>query len=128
MQNKVKFYDTSLFVIISFCFSLICGNHMYVTFWLLQVMISRMAECTISMLDEWQSQALEAKDQIKTIEVNQEFRELTANIIAHTAFGASFAQGREAFDAQRELQKYCISSSLDVSIPGSQYFSYSPLL
>ncbi|XP_061354047.1 cytochrome P450 709B2-like isoform X2 [Gastrolobium bilobum] len=87
----------------------------------LKVMISSMAACTISMLNEWKSQALETKDKSKTIEIKEEFQELTADIIAHTAFGVSFVQGREAFDAQREIQKYCIASNVDIFIPGSQY-------
>ncbi|XP_027365181.1 cytochrome P450 709B2-like [Abrus precatorius] len=87
----------------------------------LKVMISRMAACTISMLDEWKNQAIEAKGKFKTIEMNEEFHELTADIIAHTAFGVSFVQGREAFNAQRELQNHCIASSVDIFIPGTQY-------
>ncbi|KAK7269528.1 hypothetical protein RIF29_22259 [Crotalaria pallida] len=88
----------------------------------LKDMISRMAECTVSMLDEWKRQATESKDKSKTIEMNREFQELTADIIAHTAFGSSFAQGKEVFHAQREIQKLCLASNVDVFIPGSQYF------
>lgn len=72
------------------------------------------------MLDEWKSQAIEAKDKSKTTDINAEFRELAADIIAHTAFSSSFVQGREAFNAQRELQMHCIASNADVFIPGSQ--------
>ncbi|KAK7269533.1 hypothetical protein RIF29_22264 [Crotalaria pallida] len=85
------------------------------------IMISRMAECTISMLDEWQRQATEAKENSKTIEMTKEFQELTADIIAHTAFGSSFVQGKEVFKAQRELQQLCIASAVNIFIPGSQY-------
>ncbi|KAK7278108.1 hypothetical protein RJT34_23133 [Clitoria ternatea] len=84
----------------------------------LKVMINRMAECTICMVNEWK---IEGKDKLKTIEMNEEFRELTADIIAHTAFGVGFVQGKEAFNAQREIQKYCIASSVNVFIPGTQY-------
>ncbi|KAK7269535.1 hypothetical protein RIF29_22266 [Crotalaria pallida] len=87
----------------------------------LKIMISRMAECTISMLDEWQRQAIEAKDKSKTIEINKEFQELTADIIAHTAFGSSFVKGKEVFKAQKELQMLCLASIVNIFIPGSQY-------
>ncbi|WJX19738.1 hypothetical protein P8452_09383 [Trifolium repens] len=87
----------------------------------LKIMISRMAACTISMVDEWKRKATEAKDKSKTIEMSEEFQELTSNIIAHTAFGTSFAHGRDAFKAQTELQLHCAASSSDVFIPGSQY-------
>ena len=84
-------------------------------------MISRMAACTISMVDEWKRKSIEAKDKSKTIEMSEEFQELTSNIIAHTAFGTSFAHGRDFFKAQTELQLHCAASSSDVFIPGSQY-------
>ena len=72
------------------------------------------------MLDEWGKQVNANADQCKTIEINGEFRKLTADIIAHAAFGSSYAQGKEAFEAQNELQHYCAASLLDVFIPGSQ--------
>lgn len=86
-------------------------------------MISRMAACSISMLDEWKRQAIEfeAMDKLKTIEISKEFQKLTADIIAHTAFGSSFVQGNEAFEAQRQLQKHCVASTVKPFIPGSQY-------
>ncbi|KAJ7977759.1 Cytochrome P450 [Quillaja saponaria] len=84
----------------------------------LKIMIERMAACTISMLDEWKSRAT---DKSTKIEMHKEFLELTADIIAHCAFGSSFVQGKEAFKAQRELQKISIASATDVFIPGSQY-------
>ncbi|CAJ2648111.1 unnamed protein product [Trifolium pratense] len=87
----------------------------------LKVMISRMAACTISMVDEWKRKAIEAKDKSKIIEMSEEFKELTANIIAHTSFGTSFAHGREAFKAQTELLLLCAASSSDIFIPGTQY-------
>ncbi|CAJ2628945.1 unnamed protein product [Trifolium pratense] len=87
----------------------------------LKVMISRMAACTISMVDEWKRKVIEAKDKSKTIEMSKEFKELTANIIAHTSFGTSYAHGREAFKAQTELQLLCAASSSKIFIPGTQY-------
>jgi PHYB activation tagged suppressor 1 len=80
-----------------------------------------MAACTISMVDEWKRKSIEAKDKSKTIEMSEEFQELTSNIIAHTAFGTSFAHGRDFFKAQTELQLHCAASSSDVFIPGTQY-------
>ncbi|KAL5068942.1 hypothetical protein RYX36_019829 [Vicia faba] len=89
----------------------------------LKVMISRMAACTISMLDEWNRQlAIESKNKSLTIEMTEQFRELTSDIIAHTSFGSSFAHGREAFNAQTQLQHLIVASSSDVFIPGTQYF------
>ncbi|KAK4559557.1 hypothetical protein RGQ29_008682 [Quercus rubra] len=87
----------------------------------LKVMVKRMTACTISKLDEWKNQVVAAEDHCHSIEMNGEFKELTADIIAHTAFGSSYAQGREVFEAQVELQKYCAATHTDIFIPGSQY-------
>ncbi|KAI4349823.1 hypothetical protein L6164_010373 [Bauhinia variegata] len=84
----------------------------------LKIMIKRIAACTISLLDEWERQA---SDSPKKIQMNEEFQGLTSDIIAHTAFGSSFVQGRETFNAQKELQKLIVATSADVFIPGSQY-------
>lgn len=83
-------------------------------------MVKRMATCTVAMLEAWKDEANAAMDQCKKIEMNGEFRKLTAEIIAYTAFGSSYSQGKEAFEAQVELQHYCAASLLDVLIPGSQ--------
>ncbi|KAF2324984.1 hypothetical protein GH714_022082 [Hevea brasiliensis] len=83
----------------------------------LKIMIKKMAECTISMLDEWKNLAGVAADQRIKIEMNGNFQKLTADIIAHTAFGSSYIEGREAFKALRELQKCCVASITDIFIP-----------
>lgn len=82
-------------------------------------MMKRMAECTLSMLHEWKNQSFVAHNQCKMIEVNGEFRKLTADIIAQTAFGTSYVQGREVFEAQRELRQCCRASIADILIPWS---------
>ncbi|KAJ9696820.1 hypothetical protein PVL29_008830 [Vitis rotundifolia] len=87
----------------------------------LKVMMKRMAECTLSMLREWKNQSFVAHNQCKMIEVNGEFRKLTADIIAQTAFGTSYVQGREVFEAQRELRQCCTASIADILIPWSLY-------
>ncbi|KAF7804983.1 cytochrome P450 709B2-like [Senna tora] len=87
----------------------------------LKVMVKRMTECTVCMVEEWKRQVMETEDKCKTIVIDEEFQELTADIIAHTAFGSSFAQGKEVFIAQRQLQQHCVASASDIFIPGTQY-------
>ncbi|XP_048235561.1 cytochrome P450 709B2 isoform X2 [Ricinus communis] len=87
----------------------------------IKVMVKSMATCIVSMLDEWENQASAAEDQCKKIEMKAEFLKLTADIIAHTAFGSSYAQGKEAFEGQNELQHYSAASTLNLFIPGSHY-------
>ncbi|KAJ0113360.1 hypothetical protein Patl1_00763 [Pistacia atlantica] len=84
----------------------------------LKLMIKGMASCTISMLDNWKNQTTKTS---RKIEIYEELKRLLADIIAHTAFGSSFAEGKEAFKAQIELQQFCAASSADIFIPGSQY-------
>lgn len=56
--------------------------------------------CTMAMLESWQSQLEE--DGGKEIDVHKEFRTLTADVIAHTAFGSSYAEGKQVFKLQYE--------------------------
>ncbi|OAY48819.1 cytochrome P450 709B2 [Manihot esculenta] len=87
----------------------------------LKIMTKKMAECTISMLDEWKILAVLTEEQRIKIEMNANFQKLTADIIAHTAFGSSYVEGKEVFKALKELQKCCVASDTDIFIPGSQY-------
>ncbi|KAJ8898771.1 hypothetical protein K2173_005099 [Erythroxylum novogranatense] len=87
----------------------------------LKDMVKLMATCTMSILDGWNHQATEAKDNSVKLEMNTEFQKVTADVISRTAFGSSYIQGREAFRAQRELQKYSAAANINVFIPGSQY-------
>ncbi|KAF8056795.1 hypothetical protein N665_1268s0007 [Sinapis alba] len=56
----------------------------------LKVMTKVMVECTLKMLNEWGDVKREQK-----IEMNREFRRLTADIIATAAFGSSYNEGVE---------------------------------
>ncbi|OMO82303.1 Cytochrome P450 [Corchorus olitorius] len=84
----------------------------------LKAMVKRMVACSIPRFEEWKHQT---DGHFTKIEVNKEFQKLTADIIAHTAFGSSYIHGMEAFEAQRELQRWCAVSSANVFISGSQY-------
>ncbi|CAN1762431.1 Cytochrome P450 709B2 [Linum perenne] len=88
--------------------------------------LKTMAEVTESMLDEWEIQAMSAKDNLLNLEMNSEFQKLTADIIAHTAFGSSYAQGKQAFLAQKHLQFYCADSLLTTFLPGTHRYIPTP--
>ncbi|KAH7578170.1 hypothetical protein ACOSQ2_000672 [Xanthoceras sorbifolium] len=88
----------------------------------LKLMVSEMAACVVSMLEEWKIQINTSVDQRKTIEMKREIIKLTGDIIAHAAFGFNYKEGEEAFEAQAELQKYGAASyNAELFIPGSQY-------
>ncbi|KAI5076569.1 hypothetical protein GOP47_0008634 [Adiantum capillus-veneris] len=55
------------------------------------------------MTDKWVCQ-VEGKEAID-VAVAEEFRNLTADIIANTAFGSSFAEGKLVFELQHKQQE-----------------------
>jgi len=61
----------------------------------MQMMTRTMAECTQSMLEQWQEK--------EEVDASLQFQELTADIISITAFGSSYTAGKEVFLAQKEL-------------------------
>ncbi|MCL7039704.1 hypothetical protein MKW94_014888 [Papaver nudicaule] len=87
----------------------------------LKVMTKRMAACTLSTLQGWEHQLVCSKDHCKEIDIRREFQILTGDIIAHTAFGSSYLEGKAVFETQRELQPYALASVTDIYIPGRQY-------
>ncbi|KAL5792067.1 hypothetical protein ACOSP7_000661 [Xanthoceras sorbifolium] len=87
----------------------------------LKVLVKRIAACTISMLDDWKNLFTSTDEQCKEMEIHGEFKRLMADMIADTAFGSNFVAGKEAFQAQLQLQQCCAASSADIFIPGSQY-------
>ncbi|OMO82301.1 Cytochrome P450 [Corchorus olitorius] len=82
----------------------------------LKLMVDNMATCTISMLEEWGSQAKEGS---KTIEMMAEIEKLTSEIIGHAGFGVSYEMGKEAFHAQKMIQRLALGSHVQSFIPGS---------
>lgn len=79
-----------------------------------------MASCTSSMLENWQEMMTQAGSDGKEIDVQLEFKALTADIISHTAFGSSYNEGKEVFELQRELQEMAAKAHRSIFIPGSQ--------
>ncbi|KAJ6747725.1 CYTOCHROME P450 FAMILY MEMBER [Salix koriyanagi] len=88
----------------------------------LKLMAKRMAACTMDMADDWKRRARTADHhQYITIEMSEEFKKLTCDIITHTAFGSNHVEGGEVFKAQDELIHHCIATMADLYIPGSRF-------
>lgn len=83
-------------------------------------MVKKMAACTSSMLQNWQEMMSQSDSNGKVIDVHNEFRELTTDIISHTAFGSSYNEGKEVFELQKELQEMAAKAEQSIFIPGSQ--------
>ncbi|GLU16641.1 hypothetical protein SLE2022_330630 [Rubroshorea leprosula] len=83
--------------------------------------VKRTAACAITMLEEWEDLPTMTEDGSKKIEMSEEFKKLSADIIAHTAFGGNYTQGK-VFQTQIQFQRWCnIFESSDIFISGSQY-------
>ncbi|XP_061964605.1 cytochrome P450 709B2-like [Populus nigra] len=87
----------------------------------LKLMTKRMASCTIDMIDDWKNRARIADHQNITIEMSEEFKRLTCDVITHTAFGSNYVEGGEVFKAQDELIHHCVATMADIYIPGSRF-------
>ena len=77
-----------------------------------------MADLVQRMMKQWRSQIQQDTNHEAEIELCSEFSELTSDVIAHTAFGSSYKEGKEVFLAQKELQELAFSASLDIPAPG----------
>ncbi|VVB11309.1 unnamed protein product [Arabis nemorensis] len=84
-----------------------------------QAMTKPMVDCSLRMFDDWRKQR--NGEVVIKMEMSKEFHRLTADVIATTAFGSSYAQGIELCRSQQELAKYYITSLTKAFIPGIQY-------
>lgn len=66
-------------------------------------------------MSEWKAKVDEGGG-VAEIELSGQFEELTADVISHTAFGASYREGKRVFLAQRELLFLAFSTVFNVQI------------
>ncbi|XP_059069053.1 cytochrome P450 CYP72A616-like isoform X3 [Cryptomeria japonica] len=85
---------------------------------LLKGMIPTIVKSSADMLDEWSKLVLSGASEI---DVQKEFRELTADIISRTAFGSNFTEGKEIFDMQAKQMILTAESFSTVYIPGFRF-------
>ncbi|CAD6216955.1 unnamed protein product [Miscanthus lutarioriparius] len=87
----------------------------------LKMMTATMADCALSMVAGWEAQLASQRKKHVTIELSDQFEELTADVISHTAFGSSYKEGKRVFQALKELQFITFSTLFSVQIPGLRY-------
>ncbi|KAL1200149.1 Cytochrome [Cardamine amara subsp. amara] len=85
----------------------------------LKAMTKPMVDCSLRMFEEWRKQS--NGEVVMKMEMDKEFHRLTADVIATTAFGSSYAEGTELCRAQTELEEFYVTSLTNVFIPGTQY-------
>ncbi|KAJ1292072.1 hypothetical protein BS78_02G364100 [Paspalum vaginatum] len=92
----------------------------------LKIMTATMADCARSMVTGWEAELASQRNkggqpQQVTVELSEQFEELTADVISHTAFGSSYKAGKRVFQALKELQFIAFSTLFTVQVPGFRY-------
>ena len=85
---------------------------------LLKGMVILMVDSTFSMLRSWESR-IENEGGIADIEIIEDFRSLSADIISRACFGSNYSQGEEIFLKLKALQG--IMSKRNIGVPGFRY-------
>lgn len=78
-------------------------------------MVPIIVECTNNMLEEWSKSVLSHAEEV---DVLKEFRKLTADVIARTAFGSSYADGKHIFNLLAEQMVLTAELLSSYYIPG----------
>ncbi|CAI0447457.1 unnamed protein product [Linum tenue] len=81
----------------------------------LKNMTPAMIASTEMMLERWKNRVGEE------VEVYEEFRFLTAEVISRTAFGSNFAEGKRIFDLLTQMGELAVASAFKVRLPGIRY-------
>lgn len=81
-------------------------------------MIPAMIASAEMMLEEWKNH------EGKEIEVYEQFRLFTSEVISRTAFGSSYIEGKKFFDNLMKLSSLLVKNSLTVGFPGIRFSSY----
>ena len=76
-------------------------------------MIPAMIASTETMLKRWTK-----SEEGKEIEVFEEFRLLTSEVISRTAFGSSYLEGQEIFEMLMKLASFLVKNTYRLRIPG----------
>ncbi|KAJ3676335.1 hypothetical protein LUZ60_003747 [Juncus effusus] len=82
--------------------------------------IPEIATATSSMLDNWERQNKDVKHEFE-IEVDKEFRVLTANVISIVAFGSNYEEGKRIFDLQDEQALLASLAIRTLYFPGFRF-------
>ena len=80
-----------------------------------------MIESVESMLEKWKSHVG------KEIDVYEQFRFLTAEVISKTAFGSSFLEGKTIFETLEKLTLLATRNIYKPRFPGIRYISFNQI-
>lgn len=83
-------------------------------------MVNSMVDSTTLMLRTWES-TISNQGGLAVLEVDEDLRSLSADIISRCCFGSSYYKGKEIFSMLKALQKSMSRGSLFVGVPGLRY-------
>ncbi|CAK9259837.1 unnamed protein product [Sphagnum jensenii] len=86
----------------------------------LKAMVSIMEKCASSMANEWEEKVKDGGGCVE-LEVSHYMANVTADIIAHTAFGSSYEKGRKVFEHQLSLFNIIFQKLKFFIIPGYRF-------
>ena len=98
---------------------LYCCLHLHIGGWFWQNMTPAVIASVETMLEKWKGQ------EGKEIEVFQEFRFLTSEVISRTAFGSSYMEGEKIFDMLKKLTIIVARNLFKARIPVIKYVPLS---
>ncbi len=73
------------------------------------------------MANEWEEKVKDGGGCVE-LEVSHYMASVTADIIAHTAFGSSYEKGRKVFEHQLSLFNLTFQRLIFLTIPGYRFF------
>lgn len=76
-------------------------------------MVPTMVSCAEALVENWKTH-----HEGKEIDLFEEFEVLTSDIIAHTAFGSSYLEGKVIFETLRKLSMIIFKNQFKLRIPG----------
>ncbi|KAJ1296979.1 hypothetical protein BS78_01G343100 [Paspalum vaginatum] len=84
----------------------------------IKMMSATMAGCAERLITEWEELASSSGAGQVEVEFSEQFQDLTADVISHTAFGSSY---KEVFHTQQQLLRIALATILNVQLPGFKY-------
>lgn len=81
-------------------------------------MVNLMVDSTTCIVESWEIR-IKSEGETAEINVDEDLRSLSADIISRACFGSNFSQGRHIFSKIRSLQK--LMTNQTIGVPGSRY-------
>ncbi|KAJ7514149.1 hypothetical protein O6H91_23G030500 [Diphasiastrum complanatum] len=89
---------------------------------MLKAMVETMAEVTSKILNNWERRIVDRKQPKGVeIEVLEEYENLTADIIARTAFDTNYEVGKTVFQLQHDQQEMGREAAKSIRLPGKSF-------